>query len=557
MEFPRGLETYNDGGLDSVFSMLQHRIVEEPFNLFATIIFLLAIIHTFLTPLFIKKAHILAEKGKNSQKYTIISGVFHFLGEIEAVFGIWAIALGIGVSYFYEWETFVHYVGSESYIEPMFIVVIMTIASSRPVLKLFELILWKIVKLLGGTLEIWWFSILTLGPIMGSFITEPAAMVLSAHLLADKFYDLKPSNKLKYATLALLFVNISIGGTLTSFASPPVLIVSNIWNWDNLFMITHFGWKSFLAIICSNGIYFFILRKDFKSLREAYKANQYKKYIQRRFISKQTLQMIFDEIEIETDGVLGFTEELSRLSAKVRDSIKSEAYKTLTYDEIVHYEIEESLDEKFEKMRIDELKRTLPGLLPEDIRPPYRDPNWDNREDKVPYWIMGVHVLFMIWTLFNAHEPVLFIAGFMFFLGFFQITAQYQNRLDLKPALMVAFFLAGLIIHGGLQGWWIAPILGKLQDFQLFSMSTILTSFNDNASITYLSSLVTDMSVHMKYSVVAGALTGGGLTIIANSPNPVGQSILRKYFKTGISSYNLFKYALIPTIVAAAMFMLF
>ncbi len=102
--------------------------------------------------------------------------------------------------------------------------------------------------------------------------------------------------------------------------------------------------------------------------------------------------------------------------------------------------------------------------MPECDRPEYHDPNWNTRDDHVPIWIMITHLFFLSWTVANAHDPVLFIGGFLFFLGFFQITIYFQNHIDLKPALLVAFFIAGLVIHGTLQAWWIAPLLSNLPD---------------------------------------------------------------------------------------------
>ncbi|MBT6143845.1 MAG: hypothetical protein HOH74_00370, partial [Gemmatimonadetes bacterium] len=147
--------------------------------------------------------------------------------------------------------------------------------------------------------------------------------------------------------------------------------------------------------------------------------------------------------------------------------------------------------------------------------------------------------------------------GFVhFFLGFAQATASHQNRLDLKPPLLVGFFLAGLVIHGGLQGWWIAPVLGSLGEVPLMMGATVLTAFNDNAAITYLSTLVPGFTDALKYAVVAGAVSGGGLTVIANAPNPAGQSILKRYFEHGISPAGLLKGALVPTLIMGLSFML-
>ena len=80
--------------------------------------------------------------------------------------------------------------------------------------------------------------------------------------------------------------------------------------------------------------------------------------------------------------------------------------------------------------------------------------------------------LFMAWTVFTAHYPALFVGGFLFFLGFARATAPYQSRVELKAPLLVGFFLAGLVIHGGLQGWWIAPVLASLGETPLFCGAT-------------------------------------------------------------------------------------
>lgn len=535
---------------------------QNPFNIFATLIFFLAIIHSFCTSninALANKIELNYHKKKmdklvDSNSSSIIAGILHFLGEIEAVFGIWAIVLGIGMSYFFDWETFVTYIDSLHYTEPVLIVVIMTIASSRPILKMSELLIWKFVKLFSGSLEAWWISILIIGPILGSFITQPASMVISAYLLSEKFYELNPPNRLKYGTLALLFVNTSIGGTLTNFAAPPVLIVAKTWNWSNMFMFTTFGIKSILAILTSTFFYFLLFRGDINKLKNTYALNRFKNYIQRKFISKKELEFAFDELEKEINEKLGFTKNFSENCNLIKEQIKFEAFTKFEFDEVKKFTIDISIEERFEEIKISEMKRTIPGLLPIEEQPFYIDPHWDQREDKVPLWIMVVHSIFLIATLLNAHEPILFISIFLFYLGFIQVTPFYQNRLDLKPPLMVAFFLSGLLVHCGLQNWWITPLLSDLPPLQLNIIATILTTFNDNAAITYLSSLVPNLSDSMKYAVLSGALTGGGLTVIANAPNPIGQSILKKYFDNGISAFQLFKYALVPTIITIIYF---
>ncbi len=560
--FPRSQESYHDSDLESYGAIIKNRIKLEPFNLIAVIIFFLAIAHTMLTSRFLKLAHHieanyaeLVKQGiKEKNSHSILASFLHLLGEIEVVFGFWAVFLAIAIGIYYDWGTFVHYVDGLSYAEPLFVIVIMTIASSRPILKLFEIIMWRIVRLFGDSLEVWWLTILVVSAILGAFITGPAAMAIAALLLADKFYSLNPSNRLKYITLALLFVNISVGGFLTNFASPPVMMVAGVWQWDMKFMIVTFGWKALIALGLSTLVYYLLVKKELKSMKKAYEDYKFKRYIQRRFISQKELEQSFTELEKLVDKRVQFSSELDAYSFILKENIKELAQLKLTKEECERYDINNAIDEKFDGIVEEELQKSIPGLLNQRDESLYIDPHWDKREDIVPVWIMVVHVFFLIWTVVNAEEMVLFLAGFLFYLGFYQVTEFYQNRLDLKPALLVAFFLAGIMIHGTLQGWWIAPLLASLPPLGLNVASTLLTAFNDNAAITYLSTLVTDFPDTLKYAVVSGALTGGGLTIIANSPNPIGQSVLKKYFDNGISAGQLFKYALLPTIITAVIF---
>jgi len=149
---------------------------------------------------------------------------------------------------------------------------------------------------------------------------------------------------------------------------------------------------------------------------------------------------------------------------------------------------------------------------------------------------------------------VLFIGGFLFFLGFARATAIHQSRIELRMPLLVGFFLAGLVIHGGLQAWWIGPVLGSLSETPMFVGATVLTAFNDNALITFLATLVPSLDDPLKFAVVSGAVTGGGLTVIANAPNPAGQAILSRFFGGAISPLGLLLAALPATIVAVVAF---
>jgi hypothetical protein len=466
-EFPRALSTYADTPSAGVMEVISARAAAEPFNVVATVIFVLAVLHTFATAKIRHWAHVVEERHCERLKIkrgdrdndgrpdevSFAGQMLHFLGEVEAVFGIWALLLGGAIVWFKGLDTAVHYIGhTVNFTEPMFVVVIMALASTRPVMRLAEQSLHLVASLGGGKPWAWWVSILTVAPLLGSFITEPAAMTIAALLLCKQFYDLKPSPKLMYATLGLLFVNISIGGTLTHFAAPPVLMVAAAWGWDMKYMFMHFGWHAVSGIVMSNVVYFFAFRKELLALKPA-------------------------------------------------------------------------------------------------------DRSGEPAEEPVPAWVTGVHLLFLGFTVWAAHHPALFIGGFLFYLAFAQATAHHQSKLELRGPLLVGFFLAGLVIHGGLQAWWIQPVLGSLGEVPLFAGATILTAFNDNALITYLATLVPGFSEELKYAVVAGAVTGGGLTVIANAPNPAGQSILQRYFPEGVSPLGLFLGALVPTLIVVFSFM--
>jgi hypothetical protein len=459
---PLPLDAYTGETGMTLWRLLVHRVEEDPVNLVATAIFLLAILHTFAAARITAAAHRLQhriEKETGGEGHSFRVEMLHFLGEVEAIFGIWAVPLLLAAAAMKGWPSVEGYVAHVHFTEPMFVVVIMAIASTRPILSFAERCLGAVASLGGGTPLSWWAAILTIGPLLGSFITEPAAMTICALLLARHLFELDPSPRLKYGTLGLLFVNVSVGGTLTHFAAPPVLMVAGKYGWGLTFMLRNFGWKAALAILVATAGYAVFFRKEFAALA-------------------------------------------GRKEARLAD--------------------------------------------------PAERPS----ERSVPAWIVVTHLLFLGWTVFTAHTPALFVAGFLYFLAFTQATAPHQNPVNLRPALLVGFFLAGLVLHGTLQQWWIAPVLARLDEVPLFLGATVLTAFNDNAAITYLASLVPGFTSELKYAVVAGAVTGGGLTVIANAPNPAGQSILSRYFPDGVLPIGLLLGALVPTVVVALAFLL-
>lgn len=570
MPFPRGLESYDDQGMSNITEILWNRARKEPFNLAALLIFFGAIVHTFLASRFMTLSH----RWEHAHDEKVRQGIadkesvhygaelFHFLGEVEVIFGLWALALLVAIIGFFDWKTAVHYISYDvNFVEALFVVTIMTLAATRPILKLSETIMQKIAGLLGGSLTAWWLTILSLGPILGSFITEPAAMTISALLLSRKFFHLQPSTRFKYATLGLLFVNISVGGTLTHFAAPPVMMVATAWEWNTLHMLTHFGWKAILGILMANGLYFLLFRKELNRMQHNFSVEELKHRIQTELIKRKDLKAQFEKIGPETVKTFAFEETIQRKTEEVSQHIKShlekECMPRLLGKGIDADLVKEAFDKRFKEIELQKLRQFLPGVLPEDQRPLFVDPEWDNRDDPVPVWLIAAHVMFMAWTIFNAHYPGLFIPGLLFFLGFAQVTAPFQNRIDLKPPLLVGFFLGGLVVHGGVQGWWIEPVLSRLGEIPLMLGATILTAFNDNAAITFLCTLVPSFSDSLQYTAVAGAVAGGGLTVIANAPNPAGQSLLKKYFDNAVSPMGLLKGALLPTAITWLCFAVF
>ena len=570
VEFPHDIQSYDDADL-GIVARMTHRVKVFPFNLLGTVLFVLAIAHTFLTRRFRTLSHrteyahekkiAAGEAPRNSVSHA--ARLFHFLGEVEVVFGLWCVPLLVSIILSFGWPTAVEYITHKvNYTEPMFVVVIMTLASTRPVLKLSEASMARVAQLFGGTLAAWWLTILTLGPLLGSLITEPAAMTICALLLVRKFYELDPSPRLKYATLGLLFVNVSVGGTLTHFAAPPILMVAEPWGWGTSHMLLHFGWKAALGITVANALYWFLFRTDLGVLQKTFEVRALEEEVLWRHFPREEGERAIDALalEMEAERVAMDQEmggQVERFAADIKQRLWEEVEKDMAGYKADPEVVRRAFEHRFEQIKLSRLQKEFPWLLPKEQRAPFVDPDWDEREDDVPVWVMLAHLGFMAWTIVNAHHPVLFVSGLLFFLGFASVTADYQNRIDLKAPLLVGFFLGGLVTLGGLQGWWIAPVLGSLSPLPLAMVSTLLTAFNDNAAITFLSTLIPDFTDALKYAVVAGAVAGGGLTVIANAPNPAGQAILNKHFEDGIAPAGLLKAAFVPTVIMFLAFAVF
>ena len=405
-------------------------------------IFAIALVHTFSTKFFEKLAH--AQPGH--------AGMWHLLGEVEIVFGFWAMVLVAAIALVGGSTEATDYLDTRNFTEPMFVFAIMVIAGTRSILQWSRAGVVAIARFVPMPGAIGFhFTTLAVVPLLGSLITEPAAMTLAALMLRDRIFSAGVSSRLKYATIGALFVNVSIGGTLTSFAAPPVLMVAAKWQWDSMYMLTHFGWKAAVAVAFNA----FVVAMLFRA-------------------------------------------ELAKLPRKVE----------------------------------------VAG-------------------DAVPFWVGAVHALLLMGVVVLAHHPAAFMGLLLLFMGIATAYPQFQDRLILREGLLVAFFLAGLVVLGGQQQWWLEPLLHSMNETTVYFGATALTAITDNAALTYLGSQVEGLSEPFKQALVAGAVTGGGLTVIANAPNPAGFAILRGHFEDGaISPLGLFAAALPPTIVAILAFRL-
>ncbi|MCA0215143.1 MAG: putative Na+/H+ antiporter [Proteobacteria bacterium] len=405
-------------------------------------LFGIAVLHTFSTKFFERLAH----------RQPRHAGIWHLLGEVEIVFGFWAMVLVLFMFATSGRAAATAYLESRNYTEPMFVFVIMVIAGTRPILQAAG----ALVRLMARWMPLprgmaMYFLVLAFVPLLGSFITEPAAMTLAALMLRDTLLSQQVSGRLKYVTVGVLFVNISIGGTLTPFAAPPVLMVAAKWNWDIWFMLANFGWKAAIAVVINAAV-----------------------------------------------AMLVFRRELAHM-----------------------------------------------GNMPK------------GQGAGVPLPVVAVHLAFLAGVVVFAHHIVLFMGLFLFFLGFTAAYQRHQSPLILREALLVAFFLAGLVVLGGQQQWWLQPLLLGMDANAVFFGATALTAITDNAALTYLGSLVEGLTPEFQTALVAGAVTGGGLTVIANAPNPAGVSILKEKFTDGaIHPLGLLAAALPPTLVAVVAFRL-
>ena len=385
-------------------------------------------------------------------RFEKLSGVFKLLSEVELVFGLWSILLLILFSILQGPQFSYSYLVSLNFKEVLFVFVIMSIASTKAIVECAQLILAKFTTMIPLRFEFAFFvAALAIAPMLGSLITEPAAMAVSAIILSKGIFNKNISLNFKYAMLSLLFVNISIGGTLTHFAAPPILIVANKWGISSPLIFRHLGYKAILAIFLSTLMYLLFFRKELNQI---------------------------------------------------------------------------SIDKKI----------------------------FNDRSS--PIWLILVHLILLILSVVFAHQPWPLVAVFITFFVILKITPDHQAHYEIKDGLKVSFFMWGLIVIGGMQAWWLKSIISSLSESKMFFGATLLTAITDNAALTYLGS-VSELSVNLRWALLSGAVAGGGLTIIANAPNPIGLAYLKDFFALRtVSMLEILKWSIIPTLISILCFML-
>ena len=412
-----------------------------------TLLFAVALLHSFSVSLFAKWSHRFPQ-GSAPQAF------LHLMSEVEVVFGIWAFLFLIVWTLLEGVQPVLKYQQSLNMTEPLFIFCIMILAATRPIVSMarsiilfLSLNLSKIVP--ANPLVIQFFVLFTVGPLLGSLITEPAAITINALILHRMIDGKKIDASLLYGILALLFVNVSVGGALTHFAAPPILIVARVWHWglDDVFL--NLGEASLAAVFANALIFTLVMRKK-----------------------------------------------------------------------IIHM------------------------LIP-----------MDQEQHRIPIGIVISHLFFLVAIVMTSHYSQVFFGLFLIFIGFTTVTKKYQDGLKYREALLVGFFLAGLIVFGSFQRWWLEPIIQTLNEKTLYFAAIGLTAITDNAALTYLGSQVSTITDSSKWALVSGALVGGGLTILANAPNPVGFSILNSKFpNASLNALKLFLAALPLTVIAGICF---
>lgn len=460
-QFPLPQDAYPK--CDGLWRTLVSRVKMSHMNLYATIIFACAVVHTFSYQMFLKFADTVKKQQKRfklrDSSVDIAKRILSLLGEVEIVFALWLVPLFAIFYYECGWHSLTDYLNNlayaqDKYSEPVFVMVVMCMAATRPVIYVAAKFVSLFAALGGKTVRAWWISIMCVGPILGSFITEPAAITICAILLFAPLFRLHAVDQIQVRDYRAAF---------------------------------RFG-------VARRRVDAFFRAPDYHG---------------RAFVG------------------LGYAVHDCALRVEV-----------CACDFCVHVRLRVPFQARVVSL---ENNRIMRGAESSIEKPP-------------PNWIIGMHLLFLIAAVAVMHYLVLEMFLLLAFIAFVDITQRFQWEMKFRSPMLVAIFLGALVTHGSLQTWWLEPILERLDSGALFAGSVLLTSFNDNAAITYLASLVPSFVDETKYLIVAAAISGGGLTVIANAPNLVGLSVLKEEFRNGVSPKLLLEWSIVPTLLACAAF---
>ncbi|AAP05554.1 putative Na+/H+ antiporter [Chlamydia caviae] len=422
----------------------------------AALLFFFSILHTFLTPwlfgrcqLYQHKKMVFPERWK---KYLWLSEFYRLISRVELVFVLWAAPLFLWFLYSEGYRVTMSYFNSRNYVFSLFIVIMLILLESRPIVYFSECIFSNIAKIGRQSPRCWWWTLMIAAPLSGALLKETGAMIIAATLLVRNFYKFSPSPRFAYATMGLLFSNISIGGLTSALSSRALFIILPSVKWNNSFILKYFCWKSIIAILLSTTIYYLIFRKEFNN---------------------------------------------------------------------------------FPKVVIN------PSMM----------------NERVPKWIIFVHIILVGSVILARSVPLLMAAIFLFYLGFQKFTIFYQHSINISKVCFVGLFYAGLVIFGELQEWWVLELMHRMSDFGYIITSYTLSIFLDNALVNYLVHNLPVATDCFLYLVIAGCMSAGGLTIVSNMPNIVGYLILRPSFPSSSLSLGwLFLFALGPSIISLMTF---
>lgn len=233
----------------------------------ATLLFFFSIVHTFLTPWFYNRFQICQHRKtifpERWKKYLWLSECYRLLGKVEIVFILWAVPLFLLFLCTEGYKMTISYFNSRNYIFSLFIIIMLILLESRPIVYLSERIFSSIAKIGKQSPRCWWWTLMIATPLSSVLLKETGAMIIATALLARNFYKFSPSTRFAYATMGLLFSNISLGGLTTGLSSRALFIILPSVKWGNGFILKYFCWKAIIAMLVSTTVYYLIFRKEF------------------------------------------------------------------------------------------------------------------------------------------------------------------------------------------------------------------------------------------------------------------------------------------------------